>query len=129
MLFLLLSEGSILKISLPRNFSIEFKISFELQLYYHTHILNLLENASSGGLSGRIPIATDFNLTDSEGQSLLWLSLVTQQHDIAKILVDAGAYVDQEDEKGETLLHRSLTRKDVDATLFLLQNNANINKR
>lgn len=60
---------------------------------------------------------------------MLWLSLVTQQQDIAKVLVDAGAYVDQEDERGETLLHRSLTRKDVDATLFLLQNSANINKR
>lgn len=80
-------------------------------------------------MSGRIAIAIDFNLQDSEGQSLLWLSLVTRQHDIAKLLVDAGAYVDQEDERGETLLHRSLMLKDVDATLFLLQNSANINKR
>lgn len=80
-------------------------------------------------MSGRIPIATDFNLTDSEGQSLLWLSLITQQQDIAKVLVEAGAYVDQEDDRGETLLHRSLMRRDVDATLFLLQNSANFNKR
>ena len=107
----------VIKITLNTNISKEKKNSF------------LTENASSGGLSGRIPIATDFNLTDSEGQSLLWLSLVTQQQDIAKVLVDAGAYVDQEDDRGETLLHRSLTRKDVNATLFLLQNGANINKR
>lgn len=87
------------------------------------------ENASRGGLGGRIPIATDFNLLDSEGQSLLWLSLLSKQNDVSKILVDAGSFVDLENEKGETLLHRSIVYKDSEATLFLLQNGANINKR
>jgi len=91
--------------------------------------VSIIENASRGGLGGRIPIATDFNLLDSEGQSLLWLSLVSQQQDVAKMMVDAGAFVDQEDEHKETLLHRSIVYKDEDATLFLLQNSANINKR
>ena len=60
---------------------------------------------------------------------MLWLSLLSQQQDVAKMMVDVGAYVDQENEHHETLLHRSIVCKDTDATLFLLQNGANINKR
>ena len=66
---------------------------------------------------------------DSEGQSLLWLALLSQQSDVAKMLVDAGSFVDLEDDNKETLLHRSIVFKDSESTLFLLQNGANINKR
>lgn len=92
-------------------------------------VLFLLDNASRGSIGGRIPINIDLNIVDSEGQSPLWLALLSKDLGIAKLLIDSGAYVDQETSEKDTLLHRTLVRKDADACLFLLQNGADFNKR
>ena len=89
---------------------------------------SLPENASHGGGGGRIPIVPDFNIRDSEGQTPLELALWTQQHQIARSLIDAEADINGASDQ-QTLLHKAIKRKDLVSCLFLLENGADINLR
>ena len=91
--------------------------------------VNHADNASRGAIGGRIPMMPDFNIIDSEGQSLLQLALLTKQYEIGKLLVDAEADLDVTGDDQRTLLHKSIQRKDVESCLFLLEHEADINKR
>ena len=77
---------------------------------------------------GRIPIFPDFNLQDSEGQTVLELALWTKQYQVARSLLDAEADINHIGVDGKTLLHKAITRKDVDSSLFLIENGADINR-
>ena len=75
-------------------------------------------------------MVTDFNLLDSEGQSPLWLALLTKQQDVALQLIDAGANVNSTNATGdETMLHKSIMLKNLDTCLFLVENGADVNIR
>eukprot|EP00795_Rhopilema_esculentum_P015608 gene15608-6884_t len=86
------------------------------------------DNASHGGGMGRIPIFPDFNLQDSEGQTVLEIALWKKQYQVARSLLDAEADINHIGVDGKTLLHKAITRKDVDSSLFLIDNGADINR-
>lgn len=88
-----------------------------------------LDNSSHGALGGRLPIIPDFNIVDSEGQSPVWIALLTQQFNVARSLIEGGADMNSRNTDHLTLLHRSIMRKDAEAALFLLSLGADINSR
>ena len=77
---------------------------------------------------GRIPIIPDFNLQDSEGQTVLELALWTKQYPVARSLLEAEADINYVGNDKQTLLHKAIKRKDIDSCLFLIENGADINK-
>ena len=77
---------------------------------------------------GRIPIIPDFNLQDSEGQTVLELALWTKQYQVARSLLEAEADINYVGSDKQTLLHKAIKRKDIDSCLFLIENGADINK-
>ena len=88
-----------------------------------------LDNSSHGALGGRLPIIPDFNIVDSEGQSPVWIALLTQQYNVARSLIEGGADMNSRNTDHLTLLHRSIMRKDAEAALFLLSLGADIDSR
>lgn len=86
------------------------------------------DDASHGGGMGRIPIIPDFSIQDSEGQTVLELSLWTNQYHVARSLLDSEADINHSDQQGRSLLHKAIMRKDIDSSLFLVENGADFNK-
>ncbi len=89
----------------------------------------ILDNASHGGGGGRIPIIPDFNLPDSEGQTVLELALWSEQYQVARSLLDAEADINYTGEDRQTLLHKAIKRNDITSCLFLIENGADIAQR
>lgn len=87
------------------------------------------DNSSHGALGGRLPIIPDFDIVDSEGQSPIWIALLTQQYNVARSLIEGGADINSRSSDHLTLLHRSIMRKDAEAALFLLGLGVDINSR
>ena len=81
----------------------------------------------SGG--GRLNIAPDFDICDSEEQTALEHSLFTLQYRLAEQVLESGATVDLMDSKGLTLLLKSIQRKEVPSALFLIEHGADVNGR
>lgn len=70
------------------------------------------------------------NLTakNSDGHSALGLALVmNSQLDIAELLLNGGADVNDSNSDGRTLLLHAITRRDVDSAIFLLKHQADPN--
>lgn len=63
-------------------------------------------------------------MLDKEGRSPLWCALLAGKFDSAKILLDAGADVNEKSADGEPLLVRAIMSKRDDITRFLLDNKA-----
>ena len=93
-------------------------------------ILSLIiaDDASHGGGMGRIPIVPDFSIQDSEGQTVLELALWTGQYQVARSLLDSEADINHSNRQGHSLLHKAIMRKDIDSSLFLIENEADFNK-
>ncbi|XP_047142037.1 rabankyrin-5 isoform X3 [Hydra vulgaris] len=85
------------------------------------------ENASLSG--GRLPIVPDFNVLDSAGQTPLLIALLTKQYKIGKLLVNMDVDLNICGEDHQTLLHKMIMHRNVEACLFLLENGADVNKR
>ncbi|KAI6179468.1 hypothetical protein M3Y98_00613900 [Aphelenchoides besseyi] len=69
----------------------------------------------------RLPL----NVLDQEGRSPLWCALIAGKFQAAKLLVDHGADVDEENDEQDVLLVRAIRLKRDDIVQFLLQNRAN----
>jgi len=91
--------------------------------------INQSENATRGSFGGRIPMIPDLNISDSEGQTPLWIALLTKQFELATLLIEGDADMNTLDEEHLSLLHRLIMRKDIDASLFLLNSGADIDTR
>ncbi|XP_029654379.2 rabankyrin-5, partial [Octopus sinensis] len=68
----------------------------------------------------------NFNLKDSEGQSVLGLALWNGLHGTAVSLLSAGANINETNVDQMTLLHQALDKQDVVSALFLLDHQADI---
>lgn len=79
----------------------------------------------SGG--GRLNIAPDFDICDSEEQSALEHALLTGQYRLAEQVLEAGANIDLQDSQGFTLMLKTIRRRDVRSALFLIEHGADIN--
>lgn len=89
----------------------------------------MLDNASRGGIGGRMLISPDFNLCDSADQTILWIALLTKQYEVAKMLIDADANINAVTQDQQTLLHKAISRRDLESCVFLLENGADIDQR
>ena len=81
---------------------------------------------SSGG---RLNLAPDFDICDSEEQSALEHALMTGQYRLAETILEAGANIDLYDSQGCSLMLKTIKRKDVPSALFLIKHGADINVR
>ena len=81
---------------------------------------------SSGG---RLNVAPDFDICDSEEQSVLEHALSTAQYRLAKNVLEAGANIDLQNSRGCSLMLTTIKRKDVPSALFLIEHGADINVR
>ena len=81
---------------------------------------------SSGG---RLNVAPDFDICDSEEQSVLEHALSTAQYRLAKNVLEAGANIDLQNSLGCSLMLTTIKRKDVPSALFLIEHGADINVR
>ena len=81
---------------------------------------------SSGG---RLNVAPDFDICDSEEQSALEHALSTAQYRLAKNVLEAGANIDLKNSRGCSLMLTTIKRKDVPSALFLIEHGADINVR
>ncbi len=87
----------------------------------------LFQDMVSSG--GRLNLAPDFDICDSEEQSALEHALLTAQYRLAESILEAGASIDLEDSQGCSLMLKTIKRKDVPCALFLIEHGADINVR
>ncbi|XP_028400515.1 rabankyrin-5-like isoform X2 [Dendronephthya gigantea] len=96
----------------------------------HENVINCFKEyddmVSSGG---RLNLAPDFDICDSEEQSALEHALLTAQYRLAETILDAGASIDLRDSEGCSLMLKTIKRKDVPSALFLIEHGADINVR
>nr|CAB3221682.1 ankyrin repeat and FYVE domain-containing protein 1 [Phallusia mammillata] len=71
----------------------------------------------------------DFNIKDSENQTVLALSVWSGFYKIAGQLLSSGADINYKGDSGKTLLHMAIEKQDISSTLFLLEHQADINIR
>jgi ankyrin repeat protein len=71
-------------------------------------------------------ILPNFNLKDSEGQTVLGLALWSNLHNEAARLLGAGANINEKNSDGLTLLHQSIQKQDTASALFLIEHQADI---
>lgn len=65
-------------------------------------------------------IVPNFNLKDSQGQSVLGLALWNNLHSTSIHLLSAGANINETNTENLTLLHQALLKQDIVSALFLL---------
>ena len=74
-------------------------------------------------------ILPNFNLKDSEGQTVLGLALWSNLHSEAARLLGAGANINEKNSEGLTLLQQAIQKQDTASALFLIENQADISIR
>lgn len=79
--------------------------------------------------SGKLEIGLNVNLSDGHMESPLSLALWTDQFDIAKQLLAAGADHQAVDTEEPSLLYVAVVREKPQAALFLLENGASYKQR
>ncbi|KAK6190601.1 hypothetical protein SNE40_002431 [Patella caerulea] len=74
--------------------------------------------------TNNLAVVPNFNIKDSQGQTILGLSLWNGQHEVAARLLMAGANINEKNAEGLTLLHQAIDKQDTIAALFLIENNS-----
>ncbi|XP_076107100.1 rabankyrin-5-like isoform X1 [Mytilus galloprovincialis] len=73
-----------------------------------------------------IKILPNFNLKDSDGQTVLGLALWSNLHSEAARLLGAGANINEKNSDGLTLLHQAIEKQDTASALFLIEHQADL---
>ncbi|XP_052802681.1 rabankyrin-5-like isoform X2 [Mya arenaria] len=94
----------------------------------HSDIVNVflqfkLEAAQSTENNKIIP---NFNVKDSEGQTVLGLALWSHVYEEAGRLLGAGANINERNTEGMSLLHQAIEKQDISGALFLIEHQADI---
>ena len=71
-------------------------------------------------------IIPNFNIKDSEGQTVLGLALWSNLYEEAGKLLGAGANINEKNTEGLTLLHQAVEKQDMNAALFLIEHQADL---
>ncbi|XP_076453246.1 rabankyrin-5-like [Babylonia areolata] len=71
-------------------------------------------------------VVPNFNLKDSEGQTVLGLALWGGLHETAAAFLTAGANINERNSAGMTLLHEAIEKQDTVSALFLIEHHADI---
>lgn len=88
----------------------------------HLDVVNALLSASDSN--------TQLDIKDKNGETPLSLAIkapLKKGREIVAALINAGANVNQRNEKGYTLLHLAILKEDSATAIFLLENGADIN--
>eukprot|EP00057_Strongylocentrotus_purpuratus_P000774 XP_001183012.1 PREDICTED: rabankyrin-5 [Strongylocentrotus purpuratus] len=95
----------------------------------HAEVVGVFMEHRTQALQSRdgIQIIPDFNLHDSNDQTVLGLALWTGLHSFAAQLLHAGANINYTTGDGLTLLHLAIQEQDTSSALFLLEHQADIN--
>ncbi|XP_072163422.1 rabankyrin-5-like [Diadema setosum] len=95
----------------------------------HADVVSVFMEHRTMALQSRdgIQIIPDFNLRDSNDQTVLGLALWTGLHSFAAQLLHAGANINYTTADGLTLLHLAIKKQDTSSALFLLEHQADIN--
>ncbi|XP_055996829.1 rabankyrin-5-like isoform X5 [Ostrea edulis] len=73
-----------------------------------------------------LKILPNFNIKDSEGQTVLGLALWSGLHNEADRLLGAGANINEKNAEGMTLLHQAIEKQDTKSALFLIEHQADL---
>ncbi|KAL4223226.1 Ankyrin repeat and FYVE domain-containing protein 1 [Mactra antiquata] len=71
-------------------------------------------------------IIPNFNIKDSEGQTVLGLALWNNLYEEAGKLLGAGANINERNTEGLTLLHQAIDKQDISGALFLIEHQADL---
>jgi len=71
-------------------------------------------------------IIPNFNVKDSEGQTVLGLALWGGLYDAAGRLLGAGANINEKNMEGLSLLHQAIEKQDISGSLFLIEHQADL---
>ncbi|XP_060560051.1 rabankyrin-5-like, partial [Ruditapes philippinarum] len=71
-------------------------------------------------------IIPNFNIKDSDGQTVLGLALWSHLYEEAGKLLGAGANINEKNTEGLTLLHQAIDKQDISGALFLIEHQADL---
>lgn len=71
-------------------------------------------------------IIPNFNIKDSDGQTVLGLALWQHLYEEAGKLLGAGANINEKNTEGNTLLHQAIEKQDTSGALFLIEHQADL---
>lgn len=71
-------------------------------------------------------IIPNFNVKDSDGQTVLGLALWNHLYEEAGKLLGAGANINEKNTEGLTLLHQAIEKQDISGALFLIEHQADL---
>ncbi|XP_021369516.1 rabankyrin-5-like isoform X1 [Mizuhopecten yessoensis] len=74
-------------------------------------------------------ILPNFNLKDSDGQTVLGLALWSGLHSEADRLLGAGANINEKNADGFSLLHQAIEKQDTTSAMFLIEHQADLNMK
>ena len=94
-------------------------------IYIHTNE-NYLSIVKAGLCEDGLKILPNFNLKDSDGQTVLGLALWSNLHSEAARLLGAGANINEKNSEGLTLLHQAVQKQDTASALFLIEHQADL---
>ncbi|CAH1801017.1 unnamed protein product [Owenia fusiformis] len=85
--------------------------------------------AKATSTGDNMAIIPNFNLKDSNDQTVLGLALWNGYLNIAETLLNGGSNINDVNAEGMTLLHQAIVKQDTPSALFLLQHSADMNVR
>lgn len=71
-------------------------------------------------------IIPNFNIKDSDGQTVLGLALWNNIYEEASKLLGAGANINERNTEGLTLIHQAIEKQDMSGALFLIEHQADL---
>ncbi|XP_033101064.1 rabankyrin-5-like isoform X2 [Anneissia japonica] len=97
--------------------------------YQHADVVNVFLEHRAAAMDSQdgLLIIPDFNIYDSNEQTVLGLALWTGLHNFAAQLLGGGASINHITSEGTTLLHSAILQQDTKSALFLLEHQAKLN--
>ena len=111
----------------PHYFTNMIPREYKVEKIKYISLCTLQKTAQALQSRDGIQIIPDFNLRDSNDQTVLGLALWTGLHSFAAQLLHAGANINYTTGDGHTLLHLAIQKQDTSSALFLLEHQADIN--
>ncbi|XP_052269001.1 rabankyrin-5-like isoform X3 [Dreissena polymorpha] len=94
-----------------------------LAIFLQFKLFLLVEAAQCSENNKVIP---NFNIKDSDGQTVLGLALWSHLYEESAKLLGAGANINEKNSDGLTLLHQAIEKQDISGALFLIEHQADL---
>ena len=90
------------------------------------YLILLLSVTVEAAQSSDNKIIPNFNIKDSDGQTVLGLALWSHLYSEAGKLLGAGANINEKNTEGNALLHQAIDKQDTSGALFLIEHQADL---